>query len=130
MSDRRPERVYGVLVREGQVFLARCGDGIALPGGSFPPLAGDRKEELRGHLLDQLGIVGRTIWAQGAFDYHRPGDERACFSGFYSVWEWDGEPAESAGYWLDASEVAASGLPASLKILLTSVLDAKAMRTT
>jgi hypothetical protein len=130
MSDRRPERVYGVLVRGGRVFLARCGDGIALPGGAFAPLAGDRKEELRGHLLDQLGIMGRTIWAQGAFDYQRPGEERAHFSGFYSVWEWDGEPAGAGGYWLDAAEVAVSGLAASLKILLTSVLDAKAMRTT
>ena len=107
--------------RRRHLRLARCVDGIALPGGSFPPLAADRKAELRGHLLDQLGIVGRTIWAQGAFDYQRPGDERACFSGFYSVWEWDGEPPEDGGYWLDASEVAASGLPPSLKILLTSV---------
>jgi hypothetical protein len=130
MSDGRPERVYGILVQDGAVFLAKDADGIGLPGGPFPPMADDRKAELRAHLLDQLGIVGRAIWAQGAFDYRRPGEQRAYFSGFYSVWEWDGEIGAEAGYWLQPGEIAASGLPPSLKILLASVLDAKAMRTT
>ena len=39
MSDRRPEHVYGILVRDGAVFLAGDGSGVALPGGAFPPLA-------------------------------------------------------------------------------------------
>src|SRR5690606_12971044 len=100
------------------------------PGGAFAPLADDRKGELRAHLLDQLGIVARAVWAQGAFDYHHPAEEIARFSGFYSVWEWDGEIAPGAGEWLGAGDIAASGLAPSVKILLTSVLDTKAIRTT
>lgn len=130
MSDRRPERVYGVLVRDDRVFVLRTTHGTALPGGTFPDLADDRKAELRAHLLDQLGVVSRATWAQGAFDYQPPGDPRASFSGFYSVWEWDGEVPEDAGYWLTVADVGASGLPAPIKILLTSVLETKAMRTT
>lgn len=130
MSDRRPDRVYGILVREGRVFLRHTPHGPGLPGGRFPPLADDRKGELRAHLFDQLGIMARAIWAQGAFDYWDPAEELPAFSGFYSVWEWDGEVPADAGEWCDAAGVAAAGLHPSLQILLTSVLATKALRTT
>ncbi|GBD23387.1 hypothetical protein HRbin29_01053 [bacterium HR29] len=130
MRDDRPERVYGILVREGRAFLLRRGEAFGLPGGEFRPLAEDRKVELRGHLLDQLGIVARTIWAQGAFDYQAPGDDRPYFSGFYTVWEWDGEVPESAGRWVSSNELSEVTLPTSLRILLLSVLTMQALRTT
>jgi hypothetical protein len=130
MSDRRPDRVYGILVQGGHVFVARHDEGVALPGGPFPAMAADRKAELRAHLLDQLGIVGRSIWAQGAFDYQLPSEDRPHFSGFYSVWEWDGHVDDTKGHWLSPDDVAASRLAPSLKVLLASVLGLKAMRTT
>lgn len=130
MSDRRPECVYGVLVREERVFLARYGDALGLPGGVFRPLAEDRKVELRGHLADQLGITARAIWGQGAFLYRHPSEEHERFSGFYTVWEWDGDVSNEAGEWLDSGAVATSDLPPSLRILLISVLATLALRTT
>lgn len=129
MSDRRPDCVYGILVREGKVFLTG-GAEPGLPGGAFPPLAADRKEELRAHLLEQLGIVARATWAQGAFDYRHPAQPAPRFSGFYTVWDWDGMPRAAAGCWFSAEEIAASPLDPSLKILLTSVLETRAIRTT
>jgi hypothetical protein len=128
--DKRPDCVYGILVREGTVFLARYSDALGLPGGAFRPLAEDRKVELRGHLADQLGIDARAIWAQGAFLYQHPTEERERFSGFYTVWEWDGNVAADAGEWLDSDSVAASDLPAPVRILLISVLATLALRTT
>lgn len=130
MSDARPDRVYAILVREGTAFLARYERGLGLPGGVFRPLAEDRKVELKAHLYDQLDIHARAIWAQGAFLYCHPMEAREQFSGFYTVWEWDGEVPLSAGAWLDAVGIAAADLPASLKILLTSVLATLALRTT
>ena len=97
MSDQRPERVYGVLVREGQVFLSAHEGRFGLPGGVFRPMAEDRKVELKGHLEEQLGVRATAVWAQGGFDYQHPAEEEARFSGFYSVWEWTGEVAEAAG---------------------------------
>jgi hypothetical protein len=129
MTDRKPDRVYGVLVRDARVFLERRGAGLALPGGVFRPMAEDRKVELKAHLFDSFGIVATAVWAQGGFMYQRPGEEDEWFSGFYSVWEWDGEMPEDAGVWLDEDEVAASRLTTSVKILLTSVLNTVAMRT-
>ncbi len=129
MTDRRPERVYGVLVREGRVFLARHGARLGLPGGVFRPMAEDRKVELRAHLWDQLGIEATRVWAQGAFEYRGLGDEGAHFAGFYSVWEWEGDVPPSAGQWLDADGVAVTDLAPPLKILLTSVLNTLALRT-
>lgn len=129
MSDRRPECVYGILVREGRVFLSRVGDGVGLPGGVFRPLAEDRKVELRAHLYDQLGIEARAIWAQGAFLYRQPGERRERFSGFYTVWEWDGEIADEAGVWVDAAGAESVDVVVSLRILLLSVLATLAVRT-
>ncbi len=130
MSDRRPERVYGILVRNGQVFLRQAPGGLTLPGGEFRPLAEDRKVELRAHLWDQLGIEATAIWAQGAFDYCAPGDARPHFSGFYTVWQWFPDPAPGSGRWLTRDDVLAAPLPPPLRILLLSVLDTIAIRTT
>lgn len=130
MSDRRPECVYGVLVRQERVFLARYGDVLGLPGGVFRPLAEDRKVELRGHLSDQLGIDARAVWGQGAFLYQHPSEEHERFSGFYTIWEWEGNVSADAGEWLDSNAVTASGLAPSLRILLISVLATLALRTT
>lgn len=131
MTDRRPDRVYGMLVREGRVFLRACPGGLALPGGVFRPLAEDRKVELKAHLFDQLAIEARSVWAQGAFDYHHPDEPEPAFSGFYSVWEWDGNISPALGEWLDRDGVTdAPELPASLRILLLSVLETVALRTT
>ena len=131
MTDRRPDRVYGVLVREGAVFL-RSGEGPpGLPGGVFRPLAEDRKVELRAHLLDQLGIEATNVWAQGGFDYQAPGEDRPWFSGFYSVWAWEGEIPAHAGTWVTREALpGVLGLPGTLRTLLLSVLDTVAMRTT
>lgn len=93
-------------------------------------MAEDRKVELRAHLLDQLGIVARTIWAQGAFYYQGPDDDRPHFAGFYSVWEWDGAVPEHAGRWVCVDDLAQATLPTSLRILLLSVLTMQALRTT
>jgi hypothetical protein len=130
MTDRRPERVYGILVREGRVFMRSFRAELGLPGGVFRPLAEDRKVELRAHLRDQLGIEATRVWAQGAFTYRNPDETSEAFSGFYSVWEWDGELDEGLGTWLDLEGVAASALAPSAKILLTSVLSTTALRTT
>ena len=128
--DRRPDCVYAVLVREQRVFLAWHDGALGLPGGVFQPLAEDRKVELRAYLADQLRIDARAIWAQGAFDYHHPAQQGPRFSGFYSVWEWkNGIPSE-AGVWLDADAVFETELPAPLKILLISVLNTQAVKTT
>lgn len=130
MSDRRPERVYGILVREGKAFLCASAAGLALPGGEFRPLAEDRKVELKAHLAAQLGITARAVWAQGAFEYRQPGDITERFSGFYTVWEWDGEVPEGAGAWVDREQVQwAPGLSPSIRILLLSILDTVAMKT-
>ena len=130
MTDRRPDRVYGILVREGRVFLAGHGDTLGLPGGVFRPLADDRKVELTAHLWDQLGIEATRIWAQGAFAYRNPDEDGESFCGFYTVWEWEGDVHGGAGEWLDLAAVAVSALVPSLKILLTSVLNTTALRTT
>jgi hypothetical protein len=132
MSDRRPERIYGVLVREGHVFLRDYGGGrLGLPGGVFPPLAENRKGELRLMLFDQLGIDAQRTWAQGAFDYRDPADEREAFSGFYTVWEWQGEVRPGTGRWVGHGDIAGlPGLAPSLRILLLSILDTVALRTT
>jgi hypothetical protein len=130
MTDSRPDRVYGILVREGRVFMRESERGPGLPGGVFRPLADDRKVELKAHIHDQLGVQATAVWAQGAFDYRDAEEEREAFCGFYSVWAWDGEIAPSAGRWLDARGVASEpGLPPSLRILLTTVLDTVAMKT-
>ena len=129
MTDRRPDCVYGILVRDGHAFLARYGDAFGLPGGVFRPLAEDRKVELRAHLFDQLGIEARAIWAQGAFLYQHPTDDTERFSGFYTVWEWAPGVPLDAGAWFDAEAVSAIDVPASLKILLLSVLATLAVRT-
>jgi hypothetical protein len=130
MSDRRPDCVYGVLVREGRVFLRLMDGHFALPGGVFRPMAEDRKVELKAHLWDQLGIEARAVWAQGAFEYRNPDEEREKFCGFYSVWEWDGKVEEREGRWLTADELAMTAVPASLRILLFSVLQTQAVKTT
>ena len=130
MSDRRPERLYGILVRDGRVFMRLDGGRLALPGGPFPPLAEDRKAELSGHISEQLGVTVRTLWAQGAFAYAEPGAGPEAFSGFYTAWDWEGEPPAGGGAWLDAEQVQwAPGIAPSLRILLLSVLDTKAVRT-
>lgn len=130
MTDRRPDCVYGILIREGRVFLREMGDEMGLPGGIFRPLAEDRKVELRAHIWDQLEVEARAVWAQGAFDYRNPDEETARFSGFYTVWEWEPDPAPGLGRWLDAEQVAASSLIPSLKILLQSVIATQAVKTT
>jgi hypothetical protein len=127
--DSRPDCVYGILVRDSRVFLAPHGNAWGLPGGEFRPLAEDRKVELAQYLHDQLGIEARAIWAQGAFDYQHPTEARRRFSGFYSVWEWDGDIPDSAGEWFDMAGVAGLDVSPSLRILLTSILDMKAMKT-
>lgn len=129
MTDRRPDRVYGILVRDGCAFLMRAGDRLGLPGGAFRPLAEDRKVEVKAHLWDQLGIEATRVWGQGAFSYRNPGEERDQFSGFYSVWEWLGEVPTDRGQWLDVVGVSRAGLSPSLTILLTSVLNTTALRT-
>jgi hypothetical protein len=129
VTDRRPDRVYGILVRGGKVFLAQYGGALGLPGGVFRPLAEDRKVELKAHLWDQLGIEATRVWAQGAFLYRNPNEEREQFSGFYTVWEWGGEVDERLGHWLDLEGVAAADLAPSARILLTSVLNTTALRT-
>lgn len=143
--DRRPECVYGVLVRDQRVFLTWHDGALGLPGGVFQPLAEDRKVELRAYLADQLGIDARAIWAQGAFYYQHPVEAAPRFSGFYTVWEGftvgdlrltnRGERgpraiAADAGTWLDADGVSDTVLPAPLKILLISVLNTQAVKTT
>ncbi|MCL4241349.1 MAG: hypothetical protein KJ048_08345 [Dehalococcoidia bacterium] len=130
MSDRRPDCLYGILVKQERVFVRWYGDEPGLPGGVFRPLAEDRKVELRAHLWDQLGIEARTIWAQGAFDYRNPDEAAERFSGFYTVWEWEPEVRAEAGRWLASEHIATSGLPPSLRILLLSVLATLAMKTT
>ncbi len=130
MTDRRPDCVYGILIREGRVFLREMDGGLGLPGGVFRPLAEDRKVELRAHIWDQLEVEARAVWAQGAFDYRNPDEETDRFSGFYTVWEWEPDPAQGLGRWLNTDQVAASGLVPSLKILLQSVIATQAVKTT
>lgn len=130
MTDRRPERVYGILVRDGRVFLRSLGGELGLPGGVFRPLAEDRKVELKAHVWDQLGIEATRVWAQGAFQYRNADEQSEAFCGFYTVWDWDGEVEEALGEWMNLDGVAASHLVPSLKILLTSVLNTTALRTT
>lgn len=130
MTDRRPDCVYGILVRDGRAFLRSFGDAAGLPGGVFRPMAEDRKVELRAHLWDQLGIEARAVWAQGAFAYRNPDEPVERFSGFYSVWDWDPDVPTDAGRWLTNDEIAASALVPSLRILLLSVLATLAMKTT
>ncbi|MGI8927135.1 MAG: hypothetical protein ACR2HN_10900 [Tepidiformaceae bacterium] len=127
--DSRPERVYAILVRAGRVFVARYAGAEGLPGGVFRPLAEDRKVELRAHLYDQLGIDARAIWAQGAFSYRHPIEERERFSGFYTVWDWEGEVPAEAGRWLTAEAVAQADVVPSLRVLLLTVLNTVALRT-
>ena len=128
--DKRPDCVYGVLVRDQRVFLTWHEGALGLPGGVFQPLAEDRKVELRAYLADQLGIDARAIWAQGAFDYQHPAHAAPRFSGFYTVWEWANEIPAGVGIWLDADGVFETELPAALKILLISVLNTQAVKTT
>lgn len=130
MSDRRPERVYGVIIRDGRVFLASYAGQLGPPGGEFRPLAEDRKVELRAHIYDQLGIEARAVWAQGAFDYEHPADTEPHFSGFYSIWDFQGAIRDGAGEWLDAESVSRAPLDPSLRILLMSLLNTEAIRTT
>ncbi|MEP7215764.1 MAG: hypothetical protein ABI782_05875 [Anaerolineaceae bacterium] len=128
--DRRPECVYALLVRDQRVFLSWHKGTLGLPGGVFQPLAEDRKVELRAYLADQLGIVSSVIWAQGAFDYQHPAESEPRFSGFYTVWEWANEIEPAAGTWLTADDLPETELPAPLKILLLSVLNTQAVKTT
>lgn len=128
--DARPDCVYGILVRDGRVLLAEYPRGFGLPGGVFRPLAADRKVELRAHLWDQLGVDASRVWAQGAFDYQHPLDDRPRFSGFYTVWEWEGEVPPAAGTWAGEGVVHVAGLPVALRVLLLSVLQTVALRTT
>ncbi|MGE0601310.1 MAG: hypothetical protein AB7J35_17840 [Dehalococcoidia bacterium] len=130
MTDRRPDCVYGVLVREGRVFVRVMDGHFGLPGGVFRPMAEDRKVELKAHLWDQLGIEGTSIWAQGAFEYRNPDEDCERFCGFYSVWEWSGDVPAEAGQWMSADELAMTAVPASLRILLFSVLQTQAVKTT
>jgi hypothetical protein len=129
MTDRRPDRVYGIIVRDSRVFLCRYGDHFGLPGGIFRPLAEDRKAEVRGHLLDQLGIMSRAVWAQGAFIYHHPAEEIPQFSGFYTVREWDGGIPGDAGEWFGAEDLAGVNLEPALRVLLLSVMATQAVHT-
>src|SRR5512140_2425432 len=109
--DRRPDCVYGILVREGRVFLAWHEGARCLPGGVFRPLAEDRKLELKAHLFDQLGIDARAIWAQGAFEYRHPAEAETRFAGFYTVWDWANDVPAGAGTWVDAQGVTDTELP-------------------
>jgi hypothetical protein len=129
IGDNRPERVYGILVRDHRVYLTRHGAGHGLPGGVFRPLAEDRKVELAEHIRNQLGIEAKSIWAQGAFHYKHPAEEREHFSGFYTVWEWEGDLPAGAGAWFDRHTLAGAVVPPSLRILLLSVLSTEALRT-
>ncbi len=122
--------MYGILVRDGRVFVRAMDGHFGLPGGVFRPMAEDRKVEVAAHLWDQLGIEASAIWGQGAFVYRNPDEDRERFCGFYSVWQWTGDVPESAGRWLNDSELAMTALPASLRILLLSVLHTRAMKTT
>lgn len=128
--DRRPDRVYGIPVHEHAVYLVRYANGFGPAGGIFAPLAEDRKAELQAHLIEQLNIVARRIWGQGAFDYRHPEEDREYFSGFYTVWQWDGDLLEGRGLWLGQAQVAALDVVPSLKILLTSIIDTQAIQTT
>jgi hypothetical protein len=130
MPDNRPERVYGIIVRDGRVFLRHAKNGLGLPGGVFRPLAKDRKVEIRGHLFDQLGVIPERTWAQGAFMYRDAAEDTAAFSGFYTVWDWTGDIPAGAGKWVDRNELPnVPGLPGSLRILLLSVLETVAIKT-
>lgn len=129
MTDGRPERVYGIVVRDGRVLLLEREGGLGLPGGVFRPMADDRKVELAGHLYDQIGIRATRTWAQGAFEYQDAGETTAAFSGFYSVWAWEGEVREGAGRWCSKEEIVAEPMPPSLRILLVSVLETQAVKT-
>jgi hypothetical protein len=131
MPDTRPDRVYGIIVRDGRVFLRDTGRGYGLPGGVFRPLAEDRKTEIRAHLFDQLGVVPLRTWAQGAFMYRDAAEDDEAFSGFYTVWDWSGEVPDAAGLWVDREMLPGiPGLPGSLRILLLSVLETVAIKTT
>lgn len=121
--DNRPACVYGILVRDGRAFMMHYGNARGLPGGVFRELAEDRKVELAQHIEDQLGVAATHIWAQGAFDYQHPAESKRLFSGFYSVWDWEGDVREDAGSWVGLDEVAGLDVPPSLRILLTSVLS-------
>ena len=128
--DRRPDRVYGIPVQDHAVFLVRYPGGFGPAGGVFAPLAEDRKAEVQAHLVEQLGIVARRIWGQGAFDYRHPEEDREYFSGFYTIWQWDGEIPERRGAWLGQAQLASLDVVPSLKILLTSIVDMHAIQTT
>ncbi|WP_322819674.1 hypothetical protein [Tepidiforma sp.] len=130
MTDRRPDRVYGILVRPNHVYLRHIHGSLGLPGGIFRPLAEDRKAELRAHLWDQLHIQTSAIWAQGAFDYQDPAETRPWFSGFYTVWQWQPEPPPHAGRWLTRQQVITADLTPPLRILLISILETIAIKTT
>ena len=129
MSNRRPDRVYAIIVREHRLFLAEYGGRFGLPGGIFRPLAEDTKVELAGHLAEQLGITATKIWAQGAFLYQNPDESTPFFSGFYTVWDWDGQVADEAGHWIDNRGLLEYELSPSLRILLLSVLETEAIKT-
>lgn len=129
MTDKKPDCVYGLLIRDRHVFVRSMDGHFGLPGGIFRPMAEDRKVELRAHLWDQLEIEARSIWAQGAFMYRNPDETREKFCGFYSVWEWEGDVSDTAGRWLTEGEIAMTALPSSLRILLFSVLQTQAVRT-
>ena len=130
MTDRRPDCVYGLLVKDGRVFVRAMDGHFGLPGGVFRPMAEDRKVELKAHLWDLLGIEATAVWAQGAFDYRNPDEDGEKFCGFYSVWEWTGDVPGNAGLWLNADELAMTAVPASLRILAFSVLQTQAVKTT
>ncbi len=129
MTDRRPDCVYGILARDGKVFLRKLEQGWGLPGGPFPPLADHRKNELTAILWDQLGIEAEKIWAQGAFDYRNPDEAEPKFSGFYTVWEWEGDVPDKEGAWIGQAELSEFDLDPPLRILLFSVLSTETMRT-
>lgn len=129
VTDRRPDRVYGIIVQDGRAFMCHYGDRLGLPGGIFRPLAEDRKAEVRAHLLDQLGIMSRAVWAQGAFIYHHPAEDIPQFSGFYSVWDWEGGLPSDAGDWMDAEQIARADVETDLRVLLLSVVATQAVRT-
>ncbi|MFN0097002.1 MAG: hypothetical protein ACKVVT_19760 [Dehalococcoidia bacterium] len=129
MSNRRPERIYGIVVRDHQLLLTEHDGRFGLPGGIFRPLAEDPKVELAVHLFDQIGIRPTRIWAQGAFLYQHPSETSEAFSGFYTVWDWDGVPTDDAGHWIDKRGLLEYTLSPSLRILLLSVLETEAIKT-